>query len=185
MQYRTVEGTDGNLTVSDPKSVKFPIPSVKGYLAELSFTKVDSRGNVLAGAEFTLKHDTTCSICRGNGTSVEIADVTATSDENGTVKFTNIPSGHKYTLTETKVPDGYSTNGNTYSVEVAYDKITVTVTKPDGTSEAWNNEIVNNVYYELPQTGGIGTTPYTIGGLTLAVSAGALLLYKLRRKERS
>ena len=80
LQYRTVEGTDGNLTVSDPKTVKFPIPSVHGYLAELTFTKQDNRGNPLSGAEFTLQHDAQqCSICRGDGTAVKITDQTATS----------------------------------------------------------------------------------------------------------
>ena len=187
LQYRTVEGTDGNLTVSAPKTVEFPIPSVHGYLAELSFTKIDSRGAPLADAEFTLKHDTAhCSACRGDGTSVVIADMKATSNANAkdNVAFTNIPSGHKYTLKETKVPDGYSANGNAYSVEVAYDKITVTVTDANGATVEWNGKIVNNVYYELPQTGGIGTTPYTIGGLVLIASSALLLLYRQTRRGK-
>ena len=69
LQYRTMKRTeDGNLTVSAPKTVNFPIPSVHGYLAELTFTKRDNRRNPLSGAEFTLQHDTqSCKICRGDG----------------------------------------------------------------------------------------------------------------------
>lgn len=183
LQYRTVEGTDGNLTVSDPKTVEFPIPSVQGYLAELTFTKEDSRGQPLAGAEFTLTHDTgQCSVCRGDGTAVTVPDQTATSDTNGTVSFANIPSGHKYTLTETRIPDGYSTDGYTYHVEVAYDKLSVTVTAADGTEREWNGEIVNNAYYALPETGGPGTLGYTLGGL--AVMAGAFWIYKNQKGKR-
>ncbi len=184
LQYRTIEGTDGNLTVSAPKTVKFPIPSVHGYLAKLTFTKVDSSGKVLPGAEFTLSHDTKeCGTCRGDGkTSVEIQDKTAISDAEGTVTFTNIPSGHKYTLTETKVPDGYSANGNTYTVKVAYDEITVTVRTKDGASEDWNSEIKNTVYYELPKTGGPGTLLYTCSGLGLMLAS--VLMYRMLRKRR-
>ena len=188
LQYRTIENIDDNLTVSDPKTINFPIPSVKGYLSELTFTKVDSRRQPLAGAEFTLSHDTKhCSVCRGDGTGVVIGDMTATSDANGNVSFTNIPSGHKYTLTETKVPDGYSANGNTYAVEVAYDEITVTVTTIGGNPVDWTGTVVNQTYYELPNTGGAGTVPYTMGGILLLTGAAFLLLYHQtkRRKEDS
>lgn len=184
LQYRTIEGTDGNIAVSEPKTVEFLIPSVHGYLAELTFTKVDSEGNPLAGAEFTLKHNTdTCSVCRGDGTPVTIADMCATSDEKGTVTFTKIPSGHEYSLEETKVPDGYSANGNTYQVTVAYNNLTVTVTARDGTKPEWDNTILNYVYHELPQTGGPGTTGYILAGLLL-MAAAVMLLYKQKQRGR-
>ena len=182
LRYRTVQGTDGNLTVSDPKTVGFPIPSVHGYLAGLSFKKVDSRDVALPGAVFTLEHDTSqCSICRGDGTAVSISSMTATSNETGIVSFTNIPSGHIYTLTETGVPEGYYSNGRTYSVQVAYDEVAVTVSN-GGTSEEWEGKIQNFTSYKIPETGGGGTYGlYAAGGLLLA--AGALLLYSKKRRE--
>lgn len=184
LQYRTMERTDGNLTVSDPKTVEFPIPSVHGYLAELTFAKRDNRENPLSGAEFTLQHDTqNCKICRGDGTAVKITDQTATSGGDGAVSFTNIPSGHSYTLTETKVPDGYASDGSRYQVQVAYDKVTVTVTTVGGTTTAWNGTIVNNTYYELPDTGGAGTTLYTVGGLLITTAAVFLLYNHVKRRK--
>ena len=184
LQYRTMKVTDGNLTVSDPKTVDFPIPSVHGYLAELTFTKQDNRGYPLSGAEFTLQHDTqNCKICRGDGTAVTVEHSTATSNESGKVSFTNIPSGHSYTLTETKVPDGYSSDGSRYQVMVAYDNVTVTVTTVGGTTTAWNGTIVNNTYYELPDTGGGGTTVYTAGGLLITTAAVFLLYNHVKRRK--
>ncbi|MGN0772558.1 MAG: VWA domain-containing protein, partial [Candidatus Ventricola sp.] len=184
LQYRTIQGTDGNLTVSDPQTVDFLIPSVKGYLSELRFTKVDTQGGIVPGAEFLLSHDTsTCDICRGDGTSVTVADQTQTSGQDGSVSFTNIPSGHTYTLEETKVPDGYLPNNNTYTVTVAYDKITVTVRDADGKQVAWDGKFPNGRGFELPETGGTGILLYVAGGMLLT-AAGALLLYHQARRRR-
>ncbi|MCI6012822.1 MAG: VWA domain-containing protein [Firmicutes bacterium] len=186
LQYRNIEVIDENQKVSDPKTVEFPIPSVHGYLSELTFQKVDSSGNPVSGAEFTLRHDDrNCSICKGNGESVSVPEQTNTSNAEGQVKFSRIPSGHKYVLEETRVPDGYSKTGNSYEVEVAYDHITVTVKDYNGNPIEWDSKIVNNSYYELPSTGGIGTGMFMIGGLLLITVAGILLIYnqKKRRKE--
>lgn len=43
--------------------------------------------------------------------------------------------------------------------------------------------IYNAVAYELPETGGIGTTPYTVGGLLLMIMALALLMYSHKRRK--
>ena len=186
LQYRNINSIDGNVTVSGVKKVEFPIPSVKGYLSEFSFTKVDSLDNRLQGAEFTLSHDTNnCSICRGNGEAVTVTDLTATSDSSGNVAFTGIPSGHKYILKEIKAPDGYSVDPNKYySVEIAYDELSVTVTDGNGKELDWNDKVVNGAYYALPETGGIGTLPFTIAGIILILGAGTILYRtRLRRRE--
>ena len=93
--------------------------------------------------------------------------MTAVSQEDGNVTFANIPSGHRYTLTETKVPDGYSTSSNAYQVMVAYDELQVIVTSPGGEEKEWNGIIENLAYHELPHTGGSGTGWYMVGGIFL------------------
>ena len=135
LRYRTVQTVDGNQTVSDPKTVDFPIPSVKGYLSKLSFTKVDQLGRPLAGAKFTLAHDTAaCGACRGDGkTAVSITDMTAISNADGAVSFSRIPSGHKYTLQETQAPVGAIADSTVYHVIVAYNVITIDPAITDGT----------------------------------------------------
>lgn len=173
LTYNLFENKNGDITISDDKTLKFPIPAVHGYLAELKFKKTDSRGNALAGAEFTLTHDTkSCNICRGDGsTAVSIEKISSDSDADGVVTFTGIPSGHDYNLTETKVPIGYQASFDTYDVNVAYDVLTVSVKASDGTEKTWNGNIVNKTYYELPKTGGNGTTLYAFGGLFMILNA--------------
>lgn len=76
------------------KTAYFNIPSVKGFAGDLSFTKKDDSGKSLSGAVFALKAD-------------DRVVKTATSGADGKVSFTDIPSGHSYTLEETDVPNGY------------------------------------------------------------------------------
>lgn len=188
LKYRVIETVNGKVQVSDQKELEFPIPSVEGYLGELTFLKQDNRGNALAGAEFTLTHSDNCKICRGNGTQVSILPQEAVSGDDGKVSFTDIPSGHSYDLSETKVPDGYSKTGEHYVVTVAYDEVTVQVLGPDykQTGTWGQNEmgvIVNNTYYALPSTGGSGTQWFTVGGLALVLTAG-FGLYRIKRRRR-
>ena len=72
------------------------VPMVKGFAGDLIFTKKGSDGKILEGAQFTLT-------CQDNGNWKR----EATSDKSGKISFTDIPSGHVYTLAETKVPGGY------------------------------------------------------------------------------
>lgn len=186
LTYNTFEEVDGNTTVSEDKKLNFPIPSVHGYLSELTFQKKDNFGRPVEGAEFTLSHDTeNCTVCRGNGTAVRVASQKEISDQEGLITFSEIPSGHKYTLVETKVPDGYSANGETYSVTVAYDLLTVTAKDRNGNVAEWTWEVINNTFYELPNTGGAGTYLYTVGGLLLMLISAAYLMYStyFRRRE--
>ncbi len=115
LQYRTLVDNNGQLTISEPRVIDFPIPSVHGFLGELTFKKTSMNGTPIPGAVFTLSHDTkNCDKCRGDGSHVDVPNMTMTaepSDENGIVSFTNIPSGHKYILEETTVPPGYSKTG--------------------------------------------------------------------------
>ena len=184
LRYRAVETVDGSLQVSEPKTIDFPIPSVKGYLCELVFQKQDNYGNALAGAEFTLSHSGYCTVCRGDGTQTELADLTARSEEDGTVTFSKIPSGHTYLLIETKTPPGCSANANHYEVTASYDVLTVNVTDYAQKAEVpWDGVIVNNIYYALPETGGTGTLPYTAGGLLLLWMAGTVYARGRRRRR--
>ena len=185
LHYRFLETVNGEIRVSDTKTVAFPVPSVHGYLLELTFQKVDRDDRPLSGAEFSLCHDAACGICRGDGTSVTLEPMTAVSDSDGKVTFSRIPSGHTYTLTETKVPDGFSTMGITYAVRAAYDRLTVTVHDPADSDAQWNGKITNFSYYALPDTGGAGTLPYAAGGALLATAALLLLPHhrSKRRKE--
>ena len=175
LQYRVIRSTDGVASISDPKTIEFPVPSIHGFLEDLTFLKQDNHGNCLPGAQFTLRHDPQCGKCRGNGTSLPLPDHTAISGEDGSVTFRNIPSGHTYLLKETKIPSGYSADGTQYTVTIRYDQLTVTAAASGGNEIPWDGIVINNTYYELPATGGNGTAMYTIGGILLILAALFLL----------
>ena len=77
--------------------VEFPKPQVKGYEGTLSFKKVEMIGGVetpVVGMQFQL-------VPSGSAKTGETwSSGTVTSDSNGVVTFTGIPSGHTYELEE-------------------------------------------------------------------------------------
>ena len=187
MTYRIIEVMNSKTQISEQRTIDFPIPAVHGYLSELNFLKVDRLGEPLEGAKFTLTHDTeNCGTCRGDGKGyVDVPSFEAVSDKNGKVSFIRIPSGHHYTLTETEAPENYLKTNNTYKVVVSYDALTVTVTDSEGNPLEWNGSIANDTYYKLPNTGGIGTSHFTFGGLLVILAATALMyINNCGRKQR-
>jgi LPXTG-motif cell wall-anchored protein len=135
---------------------------------------------------------------------------TAVSDENGALAFTGLDAG-SYTLVETIAPEGYSVNNKEIPVVITADynadgtlnwyKITIdgkasstyTATYEGPKTEktittivpATGNEVTeikNTKLTNLPSTGGIGTTIFTIGGcLIMIVAAG--LFFASRKKS--
>ena len=98
------------------------------------------------------------------------------------VTVTGLPAGAKVSITETNA-DGYSIGWKVNSQEV-YVKTAEVSIEADKTAAV---ECTNTTGYELPDTGGGGTVPYTMGGLLLLTGAAFLLLYNhnRRRKEDS
>lgn len=102
------------------KEIDFPIPSVMGYLGELSFNKISSfDGRNLSGATFELIHASDCE-CHKERVYPTINSVSKVSENTGLVSFTNIPSGHKYILKETNPPANHIKNETEYTVIVSY-----------------------------------------------------------------
>lgn len=154
----------GTITIENsPASQKFPF----------SFTKTDPSGEALPGATFTLT---------GEGYTQ-----TATSDENGTVTFTDLKPGKTYQLEETRAPGGYLLSKETWTIEVGTDGgMTVknesgkTVEKLDGGYRFANREIPT-----LPSVGGRGTAVYGLLGFALMAMATAAAYTLARRKKAS
>ena len=113
---------------------------------------------------------------------------TVTTNSDGIVTFTGvkhgdrivlqgIPLGYVWQITETN-PAGYivswESSDNSGISNVADGRITA-----DGMRVLFTN----TTSYELPQTGSIGTTSYTMGGLLLTAAA-VILLYIQKRRRR-
>ncbi|WP_312815409.1 SpaA isopeptide-forming pilin-related protein [Sedimentibacter sp.] len=101
-KYNVEYSTDGVTYSSET-------PLFENEPIDIEFTKHDSNGNPLAGAEFTLYEE--------NGTTVFEDRDPVTSDDDGKVVFTVIPVG-KYVIKETKAPSGYRDFNGAIEVEV-------------------------------------------------------------------
>lgn len=93
-------------------------------VAQLSFLKMNTKSEGLPGATFVLKNDET-------GAEQEV-----TSDEQGTVSFSNLVAG-TYTLTEKVAPNGYAASNTPWKVFVTVEGTTATAKlyESDGTKE--------------------------------------------------
>ena len=166
------------------------------FTGGINFLKVDADNNetTLSGAVFEIYRPATEEeINAGDSRLAEIPGVSdkvikvsffdnsalkgdkvtsATSDKDGMVSVYGLAYG-KYYLVETKAPDGYN---------ILPEALEVTI---DSTSHIEGNEIkiLNKTGSLLPETGGIGTTVYTISGIIL-MGVACLILYN-RRKRRS
>ena len=108
-----------------------------------------------------------------NGAETWYLAQVGTTGADGALAFEGLLR-EKYYLLEVKAPAGYALS------ETPGQTIYRTAAK-DG---AYALTVTNRKGYELPEAGGAGTAPYTLGGL-LALCAGVLLLYKKCKKEGS
>ena len=181
--------SDGSYTLTIPGNA---FTNTMTTQLNLQITKKDSVNDkkLLEGAKFTLKEP-------GTGTSVEV-----TTDKKGIATFTGIQRNTTYYLRETQAPSNYMTagpwilevgsedatlypatensDGKLEKAEETGTPLTVTDTDPKVLSVtirdiSWG--------YELPNTGGAGTTSYTAGGLALIFGAATLLYSHCRRRK--
>lgn len=149
--------------------------------------KVDASeaDKVLSGAEFKLEKQQSA---EPDGSTEPTWEMVAQSetDEKGILSFRDLTEG-TYRLIETKAPTGYNLNPTPIPVEIHLDRNTleyrVTI---DGNDHAGNSKdpfvITNQIFYELPSTGGRGAEPYAVAGTILMMAAFGILY---RRKGRS
>ncbi len=179
---------------------KTVIDKVRVFTYELVVNKKDEDGSTaLKGAAFTLfkKHTDNSWV---EVKKYEAGDLTE-------FKFTGLDAG-EYKLTETKAPAGYNKIKDIlFKIEATYDKesddpkLTDLVIKNEtgeiisGSSQSFsvtleptesNFNIVTNVINKkgsiLPETGGMGTTMFYIGGSLLMIGAVIALIAKKRKK---
>ena len=157
----------------------------------LQITKTDSvdASKLLEGAEFTLKEP---------GTE---PPVKATTGKDGIAAFSGIRRNTTYYLYETQAPSNYMTAGP-WILEVRDEDATLypATENPDGTLEKAGEGTPLTVTgtdpkvlsvtvrdiswgYELPDTGGAGTTSYTAGGLALIFGAATLMYVHCKRRK--
>ena len=180
---------DGSYTLTIPDAA---FTNTMTTQLNLQITKTDSADDkkLLEGAEFTLQ-----------GPGAE-PPVEVTTDRKGIATFNGIRRNTTYDLRETQAPSNYMTAGP-WILEVRDEDATLypATEKPDGTLEKAGETgttltvsgtdpkvlsvTVRDISwgYELPATGGAGTTSYTAGGLALIFGAATLLYSHCRRRK--
>ena len=132
--------------------------------------KVDNVGNALPGVTFGLFTDKAAT----TPFEQDSAPVTATTGNDGTATFSNVPVGTYY-LKETAVPEGYTVSGVIFEVTVTSDE-TTTVTK----------DMISSGSAEFTDTGKLINTPKTIKPtitITKAAATGDEAFIKADSKE--
>lgn len=131
---------NGNVISSEDTVSSRPmvvVTNVLASVAELDFKKVNTKGEALSGAGFTLTSQDDNS-----------KTYTAESGDDGIIKFENLPLG-TYTLTETKVPNKYE-NRNTWIVKVEKDEAgTAVATLYEADGKTVVNKDSKDRYYHI------------------------------------
>lgn len=191
----TVTDVEYNNNASANSNTTEYVPgTVDGENGSIEITKVDAEDNkkVLEGAEFEVYDLGVDGVWNGTGTPMRLvydADLLAyrpalANDPAENIK-TQIPTigsvlmivgldEGNYHFKETKAPNGYSIND---------EGLTVTVANEDGNIDVARN-FEDTKLAELPETGGIGTTIFTIGGCVIMVTAAGLY-FATRKKEQN
>jgi LPXTG-motif cell wall-anchored protein len=137
---------------------------------------------LLEGAKFEVyraatTEDTITETILCNGIQYAVVPVTVngeklvlTTDENGYAVSPELSCGI-YFLVESEAPAGYNLPAEAFCVTVNSSAVTTVTTV----------EIPNQRGNILPETGGIGTTVFTISGALLITLAGMLLIAKRRK----
>ncbi len=115
--------------------------------------------------------------------------VTLSNANSWNATFANLPStetvgdkiySYSYAVKEISCSDGFEWKSYSSGTAERNDSTNTPISNPSGDITVTNKK---KEAYELPDTGGMGTTPFTISGLALIGLAGGILINKNRRKE--
>ena len=161
------------------------------YIQKYYEARADYSQVALPGAKFMLYDGDT------------LIDGVQTTDEEGNLIFYSLNVGTRYKLIETDAPEGFIPLKKPLHFEVTaegefkiyndygqvvkrHEHVSGTFDGTDPTDQRLNMSIRNDAGYQMAITGGIGTTPYTLGGLLVVGAAVSLFMYNSlsRQKKR-
>mgnify|MGYP002609354754 CR=1 FL=1 len=167
----SVDLYEGAITLT--KTNAYEKESDKKLLAGAGFNVLDKDGNVLKFVD------------KGNNTYVLAKDQTVTTGvvtevvtgANGQLVVKGLDKG-KYQFKEVTAPDGYSINetNSSATLTISGDKATAKFTA--------DTDMRDTEVGALPETGGIGTTIFTVGGCAIMVVAAALFFMNKKKHEK-
>lgn len=167
----SVDLYEGAITLT--KTNDYEKESDKKLLAGAGFNVLDKDGNVLKFVD------------KGNNNYVLAKDQTVTTGvvtevvtgANGQLVVKGLDKG-KYQFKEVTAPEGYSINETNSSA-------TLTITGDKAIAEfTADADMRDTEVGALPETGGIGTTIFTVGGCAIMVAAAALFFMNKKKHEK-
>lgn len=167
----SVDLYEGAITLT--KTNDYEKESDKKLLAGAGFNVLDKDGNVLKFVD------------KGNNNYVLAKDQTVTTGvvtevvtgANGQLVVKGLDKG-KYQFKEVTAPEGYSINETNSSA-------TLTITGDKATAKfTADTDMRDTEVGALPETGGIGTTIFTVGGCAIMVAAAALFFMNKKKHEK-
>ena len=185
---------NNNATVNS-NTVDYVPGIVNGYTGNVTLKKVDTKGNILNGAEFQLLKVTPAKEKGAEATKTPISVVKVKDKDGeykvalegeagatttlvattGTLKVTGLDEGN-YEFKETKAPTGYKVNPDNKAFEIRANEEKEVTADPV--------EFVNTKLSSLPSTGGMGTYLFTIiGVVVMAGAAGAFFISRRKGSE--
>ena len=185
--------SDGSYTLTIPGAAFTNTMTTRLDLQIVKTDSVDAE-KLLEGAEFTLT--------KAGTENTEDSFLTGTTDKDGIALFEGIQRNTTYYLRETQAPSNYMTAGP-WILEVGSEDATLypatensdgTLVKSEktgtsltvsGTDTKVLSVIVRDISwgYELPSTGGMGTTVFYVLGAVLVLGAVVLLVTKKRMND--
>lgn len=182
----TSEEGYNNEAGAESNTVSYRPTKTYGYTADITLTKyndykTDAEKITLKGAEFNVKKggetlyfvEESAGVYKLAKSDTEGATQTIKAP-NGTVQIKGLDEG-TYKFIETKAPSGYSINK---------DGVEVTVRGTDSRNESYPISMKDTKLSSLPETGGIGTTIFTVGGCAVMILAAALYFANRRKSDK-
>lgn len=113
-----------------------------------------------------------------------------TTDEKGKITVNGLAPDTSYEFKEVKAPEGYSINetnatvkwDNNFALADEDGKETI-ISKDDATAIEGNASMADTKLANLPGTGGMGTTIFTIGGIVIMITAAGLFFANRRKNS--
>ena len=190
------EGTPG-------ETGKTPKDYVWAFTYGVNNTKIDDEDNALPGATFNIKdaNDTALKFSKiASGTNAGKYKLDAngspdlvSADTTGKFDIVGLDAG-TYTIVETNAPDDYvkDSTEHTFVIGAVHDEpqnldqptLTLTRTFDSKANTLQALEYVNSKKSSLPETGGIGTTLFYVGGGCMVAFAGIFLITKKRMNKK-
>ena len=195
ISYRVVGKKEVTTEVYQERPV-VQVPEKDAYNLVLTKVDVTNTNMTLEGVQFDLyrEDETSNSTIEIDGKEVKVVKLNTNSlvtDENGQIDLTTIIGNSKlidgtYYLVETKAYIGYKISGP-YSFVLSSGNVmidssnTMLVSTKEG--ESYKLTVKNTKTASLPETGGMGTTTFTVIGITTMAVAAIGIIYTRKQQE--